>query len=75
MEKNWQFWVILLVVIFIVIPVIIYGISVNAATKVIAANPGLVNQVTPGCAATQMARPPEGMMYVCKNDSWVLVNK
>lgn len=41
--KNWQFWVIVLVVIFIVIPVIVYGISVNAATKVIASNPNIVH--------------------------------
>lgn len=36
--KTWQFWVIVLLFIFVVIPLVVYGISVNAATKVIASN-------------------------------------
>lgn len=46
--KTWQFWVIILIVIFIVLPIIVYGISLNAASKVIAANPGTASAVSNG---------------------------
>lgn len=41
--KTWQFWVIIIMVIFVVVPLIVYGISVSAASKVVASNPNLVN--------------------------------
>lgn len=46
--KTWQFWVLLLVVIFIVIPVIVYGISLNAVTKVASSNPQLASEIAQG---------------------------
>lgn len=44
--KTWQFWVVILIVVFIIVPVIIYGISVNAASKVIASNPNIVKDIS-----------------------------
>ncbi len=41
--RVWVFWVLLIVFLLVVVPLIIYGISVNAATKVIAANPTLAS--------------------------------
>lgn len=41
--KTWQFWVIVILFIFVVVPLIAYGISVNAASKVIAANQNTPN--------------------------------
>lgn len=43
--KTWQFWVIILIVIFIIIPIVIYGISLNAASKIVASNPQLANDI------------------------------
>lgn len=43
--KTWQFWVIILVIIFVVVPLIAYGMTLSAASKVAASNPQLQNDI------------------------------
>lgn len=69
--KTWQFWVIVLLVILVVVPLIYYAITANTLAKVVKDNPQLLMS---GCSDVPLAKPPIGMNWICQNGNWNLVN-
>ena len=72
--KTWQFWVIVLLVIFVVVPLIYYAITANTLGKVVAQNPQLLEDKCSG-PLPSFTNPGPGKSWQCdKQNGWQLVN-
>lgn len=70
--KTWIWIVIFLIIIFVIVPLIAYSVTVNAAAKV---GSTLIENNTPCDQNISLARPPLGKKWECTLENWVLVNE
>lgn len=69
--KTWVIVALILIFIFVVVPLLYYGITAATLAQVVKDNPSLL---TESCPQINLARPPSGKAWACKNGSWELVS-